>query len=717
MLQLGVLLALDQAKRAHVPLLSLVKPVSTKDPTLLERLNLGMLNPQQRAATCHKDGPLLILAGAGSGKTRVITHRIGYLIAEGVKPQNILAVSFTNKAATEMVERVAHLIGKQYAKEVYLSTFHSLGNDILRRDIDALGYKKPFTILDDADQREIVKEVFKELNLDPKVVDPRAVLAIISRAKMGFCEPAELREFRFNPDTPFAQRVFKNYQRMLKGRNAVDFDDLICLPVRLFQEHEEIRQRYARRFKYVMIDEYQDTNHTQLMFLNEIVKDHMNLCVVGDDDQSIYGFRGAVADNILGFEAAYDGCVLIKLEQNYRSTNIILEAANAVIANNTQRKAKSLWSANGEGDKIRWIECASERDEAEFVAAEIERLKLDLGLGYQNFTILYRSNSQARLFEEALRQWRIPYEVVGGQEFYDRKEVKDFIAYLKVCFNLNDENNIRRIVNLPPRGVGPVLMERLSDFALLNDLSFYQAVKMAAERPECIEGIGNKVSTKLAEFIALIDHYHDRFEEIEKGDEGSLPETARELMKRLDFEDYLRSQENSNKIARRRIDNVENLLADISSFCERHGGSLDKYLTRLMLDRSTNNDDDEPKPSVRLMTFHSSKGLEFPVVFMVGVEEGYLPHENSKDSLKDLSEERRLAYVGITRAKEHLYITTAAKRSRYGKDEVREPSRFLDEIPDVLLARERGEETKSLGGHQEERNLKYLELAKKMFDF
>ena len=690
--------------------------MSNVDEALLKKLNLPMLNPQQREATCHMDGPLLILAGAGSGKTRVITHRIGYLISQGVKPRHILAVSFTNKAATEMVERVAHLIGKGYAKDVYLSTFHSLGNDILRQDIDALGYKKPFTILDDADQREIIKEVFKEIGLDPKVIDPKAVLAIISRAKMAFCEPAELREFRFNPDTPFAQRVFKYYQQMLKGRNAVDFDDLICLPVTLFTEHEEIRKKYAKRFKYVMIDEYQDTNHTQLMFLHEIIKDHMNLCVVGDDDQSIYGFRGAVADNILGFEDAYEGTRLIKLEQNYRSTNVILNAANSVIANNTQRKAKSLWSSKDGGDKIRWIVCASERDEAEFVAAEIERVRLDLNIGYEQFTILYRSNSQARLFEEALRQWRIPYEVIGGQEFYDRKEVKDFVAYLKVCYNLNDENNIRRIVNLPPRGIGPVLMGRISDFALLNDLSFHEALKMIAERPDCIEGIGHKVATKLNDFIELLDVYHKKFSTIEKTGQGSLPEAARELMHRLDFENYLRSQDNNNKIARRRIDNVEGLLSDISSFCERHGGSLDKYLTRLMLDRSSN-DDDEERASVRLMTFHSSKGLEFPVVFMVGMEEGYLPHENSKDSLKDLAEERRLAYVGITRAKEYLYLTMASQRSRYGKEEVREPSRFMDEIPQDLLAKERGEDTKSLGSHQEDRNSKYLELAKKMFDF
>ena len=465
-----------------------------------------------------------------------------------------------------------------------------------------------------------------------------------------------------------------------------------------------------------MIDEYQDTNHTQLMFLHEIIKDHQNLCVVGDDDQSIYGFRGAVADNILGFESSYQGCVLIKLEQNYRSTNAILEAANALIAHNTERKAKRLWSANAEGDPIRLVTCASARDEAEFVATEIERLKLDLGLSYGDFTILYRSNAQSRLFEEALLQGRIPYEVLGGQEFYDRKEIKDFVAYLKVCFNPSDENSIRRIVNLPPRGIGPVLMERLSDFALLNDLSFFEALRMVAKNPSCVEGIGSKVAHKLEELVAMLEHYQARFKAIEQSGTGSMPETARELMKRLHFEDHLRSQEKSAKIARRRVDNVDGLLSDISAFCERHGGSLDKYLTRLVLDRTPSKKEAE-EAKVRLMTLHSSKGLEFPVVFMVGVEEGYLPHENSQDSLKDLSEERRLAYVGITRAKEHLYMTLALKRSRYGKEEERKPSPFLEEIPEHLLAKERGEETESLANHQSERNVKYLDLAKKMFDF
>ena len=685
---------------------------------MLERLNLHMLNPEQREATVHMNGPLLILAGAGSGKTRVITHRIGYLIAKGIAPGNILAVSFTNKAANEMVERVAHLIGKETANKVHLSTFHSLGNQILREDIDALGYKKPFTILDDADQREIVREIFSELNLDSKIVDPKSVLFLIGRAKMAFCEPNALDEFRFNPDIHFAQRAYKLYQSALKGRNAVDFDDLICLPVQLFREHEKIRLKWANKFQYVMIDEYQDTNHTQLMFLHEIVKEHMNLCVVGDDDQSIYGFRGAVADNILQLDSQYPGARVIKLEQNYRSTNMILDAANAVIANNSVRHDKQLWSAKGDGDKLRWIECASDRDEAEFVASEIEKLKLDLNLTYRDFTILYRSNSQARLFEEALRASRIPYEVIGGQEFYDRKEVKDFVAYLKVCFNLTDENSIRRIVNLPPRGLGPVLVERISDYAHENGLSFYKALCDISDDHSTIHGIGPTVGGRLAKFVRLIEEFNARFAEIEETNEGSLPEAARSLMKRLDFEDHIRSQETNNKIARRRVENVENLLSDISAFCERHGGSLDKFLTRLALDRtSVSSEDDDVPNSVRLMTFHSSKGLEFPCVFMVGVEEGYLPHENSQDSLKDLCEERRLAYVGITRAKETLYMTTVSKRTKYGKSESREPSRFIEEIPTHLIAKEYAEETASLAAHQDQRNSKYLELAKKMFDF
>jgi superfamily I DNA/RNA helicase len=659
----------------------------------------------------------LILAGAGSGKTRVITHRVGYLIAQGVDPKKILAVSFTNKAASEMAERVAKLIGKEDARKVHMSTFHSLGHEILRRDIGELGYRLPFTILDEGDQRDVVTSVFKELNLDPAVVDPKRAIFLISRAKMELCEPAQLRDFKFDPDIPFAQRIYRRYVSALRGLNAVDFDDLICLPVKLFMEHEAVRQWWSNRYQYVMIDEFQDTNHTQLMFVHELVKDHQNICVVGDDDQSIYGFRGAVADNILNFEHRYEGTKLIKLEQNYRSTQIILDAANEVIANNTVRKQKTLWSAQGDGELLRYVECADEREEAEFVASELERIKLDLGWSYSDFAILYRVNPQARLFEEGLRQLRIPYEVVGGQEFYDRKEVKDFVAYLRVCYNPEDENAARRIINVPGRGVGPVLLERISDFAAANMLGFFEATRKVSEDTSLIEGIGFGVGSKLKDFVEFVDHFHGRFSDVEYGGDD-LGEVAREMSRRLDYEGYIRSGEKSAKVARRRLENVESLMSDLHNFWTRHGGDLEKYITRLALDRSAHkNNELERDDKVTLMTLHSSKGLEFPGVFMVGMEEGYLPHQRAVEDEREVGEERRLAYVGITRAKQLLTLTSASERTRYGKKEGREPSRFLSEIPTDKIAREVGAETSSLAAHQDNRNARMLELAKKMFDF
>ncbi len=683
----------------------------------VERLNLHMLNPEQYEATTHKDGPLLILAGAGSGKTRVITHRVGYLISEGVDPKKILAVSFTNKAASEMAERVAKLIGKENARKVHMSTFHSLGHEILRRDIGELGYRLPFTILDEGDQRDVVTSVFKELNLDPAVVDPKRAIFLISRAKMELCEPAQLRDFKFDPDIPFAQRIYRRYVSALRGLNAVDFDDLICLPVKLFMEHETVREWWSMRYGYVGRDECQDTDHTQLMFGEGLVRDHQNICVVGDDDQSIYGFRGAVADNILNFEHRYDDTKLIKLEQNYRSTQVILDAANEVIANNSVRKQKTLWSAQGDGELLRYVECADEREEAEFVASELERIKLDLDWKYSDFAILYRVNPQARLFEEGLRQLRIPYEVVGGQEFYDRKEVKDFVAYLRVCYNPEDENAARRIINVPGRGVGPVLLERISDFAAANMLSFYEATRKVSEDTSLIEGIGFGVGSKLKDFVEFVDHFHGRFSDVEYGGDD-LGEVAREMSRRLDYESYIRSGEKSAKVARRRVDNVEALMSDLHNFWTRHGGDLEKYITRLALDRSAHkNDELERDDKVTLMTLHSSKGLEFPGVFMVGMEEGYLPHQRAVEDEREVSEERRLAYVGITRAKQLLTLTSASERTRYGKKEGREPSRFLNEIPTDKMAREVGAETSSLAAHQDNRNARMLELAKKMFDF
>jgi len=675
-------------------------------------LNLSQLNPEQRQATTHIDGPLLILAGAGSGKTRVITTRIAYLIQRGVEPESILAVSFTNKAATEMKERVAQVTGPKLAKRVYLSTFHSLGADILRRDIDALGYKKPFAILDQGDQKSIIKDALKEFRLDPKVIDPDRILNLISKAKMGFCEPQDLPELKHDPLMPYAQKIDAFYKKALKGLNAVDFDDLICLPVHIFQQHEKIRKKYAKRFEYVMVDEYQDTNALQLLFLNELVKDHGNLCVVGDDDQSIYGFRGAVAENILEFERQFKGTVMVKLEQNYRSTNLILNAANAVIANNKVRKDKALWSASGDGEKLRYIECEDEREEAEYVAAEIERYKLDYELDYSDFAILYRVNPQSRVFEEALRTYNIPYTVLGGQEFFDRKEVKDFVAYLRACANPNDEVSIRRIVNVPPRGIGPTLLERISDFAAQNKWSFRRALSELARDPARVEGIGHKVSDTLRELVDLLDDFGERFEKAEADPTVRLAELGRDVLKRTHMINHILSSEKNPRIARRRVDNVDEILSSLAYYQDKSGGTLQKFLTRIALDRSDLNEPSEEQKGVKLMTLHSSKGLEFPCVFLVGMEEEYLPHIRSMNDPRDISEERRLAYVGITRAKKYLTLTSAAERTRFGKAEDREPSRFLAEIPPETIDTQRAGDAQSLADQRDAQNQKYLAALK-----
>ncbi len=676
-------------------------------------LNLGMLNPEQREATTHIDGPLLILAGAGSGKTRVVTTRIAYLIQQGVAPESILAVSFTNKAAKEMQERVAQITGPKLARKTHLSTFHSLGADILRADIDELGFKRPYTILDQGDQQSVIKDAFKEIKLDPKVVDPRRVGSIISKAKMGFCEPQELPDLKFDPVMPYAQKIYTYYQMALRGLNAVDFDDLICLPVVLFKEHEEVRQKYSKRFRYVMVDEYQDTNMTQLMFLRELVKDHQNLCVVGDDDQSIYGFRGAIAENILEFEKQFDDTKVVKLEQNYRSTNNILRAANTVIANNSVRKEKELWSAKGDGAPLRYVECIDEREEAEFVAAEIERLKFEENLKYRDFAILYRVNPQSRLFEEALRTYRIPYTVLGSQEFFDRKEIKDFVAYLNACVNHNDEVSMRRVVNVPPRGIGPVLLERISDYAHGEELSFYDALSRIADDPSHVEGIGYGVAEKIAEFVDMLDLFNDRFEAADDDKSIRLAEIARAVLQRTNMIDHIRSGEKNPKIARRRIDNLDEILSSIAQYQDGDNtGTMRNYLTRITLDRADPGENAEDQKGVKLMTLHSSKGLEFPVVFLVGMEEGYLPHSRSMDSEFDIAEERRLTYVGITRAQEQLTLTSSAVRKRYGQEEDREPSRFLEEIPDETLETKRAASAASLAKKRGEQNDKYLSALK-----
>lgn len=669
---------------------------------------LDELNDQQREAVEHIDGPMLILAGAGSGKTRVITNRVAYLLQRGIAPENILALSFTNKAAEEMRERVAELTGRDRAADVHLSTFHSLGADILRRDIDVLGYKKPFTILDQGDRQSVVEEVMDDIHLDTSEIAAPKVLTLISRAKMEFCEPSELEDFKYDPARPYAQRVFEHYQQALRGLNAVDFDDLLRLPIEIFREDDRIRKKYGDRFQYVMVDEYQDTNETQLVLLRELVRDHENLCVVGDDDQSIYGFRGALAENILLFEEEFNGTKVVKLEQNYRSTNNILATANTLIQHNAVRKDKELWSARGEGAPIRWVEAEDGHEEAKFVTAEIERLRKRRNLGWRDFAILYRVNPQSQPFEKALNRSHIPFQVRGSTEFFDRKEVKDFVAYLKAILNPEDELSMRRIVNVPRRGIGPSRLQSISELARKEETSFFEAVQKVTDDPSRIDGIGYASARHLEDFVDILTTFRERLTEATEQGEPTAA-ICRNLVVELDLYDYVRSEEDNERRARDRVGNIREVLQSIEEFEEHSDESLHAFLESIALDRSDPSDSPEQKNAVQLMTLHSSKGLEFPAVFVVGLEEGYLPHSENDRRREDIAEERRLTYVGMTRAERFLTLTSAHSRTRYGKDLDREPSRFLDELPGDRVERHRARDQESFQERQEEINQKGLE--------
>jgi DNA helicase-2/ATP-dependent DNA helicase PcrA len=676
--------------------------------------SLDELNDQQRRAVEHIDGPMLILAGAGSGKTRVITNRVAYLIQWGINPSNILALSFTNKASEEMRQRVAELTGPKLAEDVYLSTFHSLGADILRRDIDILDYDKPFTILDQNDQVSVVEEAMRELDIDRSAVAPPKLLSMISRAKMEFREPQALADFKYDPHLPRAQKVYERYKRALRGLNAVDFDDLLCLPIKIFRENEAVRNKYGERFQYVMVDEYQDTNRTQLILLQELVRDHHNLCVVGDDDQSIYGFRGALAENILEFENMFEETEVIKLEQNYRSTNTILEAANALIRHNDVRKQKELWSARGEGTPVRLVTCEDGEEEAEYVAAEIERLRSEHNLRYDDIAILYRVNPQATPFEKSLSSMHIPYQVRGSTEFFDRKEVKDFVAYLRAALNPKDELNLRRIVNVPRRGIGPTLLERISTHAGEESMTFFEALRCVGDDPDRIDGIGYGVAKHLSRFVETLETFHRRLTDYDSGDQAddddtSLAEICQSFLDDIDLADHVRSQEQDDHRARRRVSNLDELIESIRRFERNSDAPLRKFLESISLDKHRYADEGSDENAVQLMTLHSSKGLEFPAVFVVGMEEGYLPHSENRIKHQDVAEERRLAYVGMTRAQRWLTLTNASSRNRYGQQLDREASRFLDELPDEHIRGHRAADRESLEKEREERTRKYLD--------
>ena len=636
------------------------------------------LNEPQREAVLHADGPLLILAGAGSGKTRVLTHRIAYLIEElGVNPWNILAITFTNKAAGEMRQRVDDLVGFG-SESIWVSTFHSMCVRILRRFIDRLGYDSRFTIYDTDDQKTLMKAVCKKVDIDTKRFKERMLLSVISSAKNEMILP---EEFELNAGGDFAQlkiaKVYREYEAQLKANNALDFDDLLVKTVQLLQTQPDVRENYQERFRYIMVDEYQDTNTVQFKLVSLLAGKYRNLCVVGDDDQSIYKFRGANIRNILDFEKEYPDAKVIKLEQNYRSTENILNAANGVISNNKGRKDKTLWTANGEGDKISLRQFDTAYDEAEFIAEDIKKEVRD-GASYNDNAVLYRTNAQSRLLEEKFIAMNIPYKIVGGINFYARREIKDILAYLKTVDNGQDDLSVRRIINVPKRGIGLTTINRIQEAADARSLSFYEALLA----PEMIPGVGRSAS-KLDSFAALIEYFKGQAEK------ESLTDLLNEI---LDMTGYAQNLEADDEIdAESRLQNIEELLNKAAAYeedCEDRGekATLSGFLEEVALVADIDSLE-EDQDYVVLMTLHSAKGLEFPHVYLAGMEDGLFPSYMTitGDDPEELEEERRLCYVGITRAEQKLTLTCARKRMVRGETQYNRISRFVTEIPPELL--------------------------------
>jgi len=646
--------------------------------------DLESLNPQQRQAVEHERGPLLLLAGAGSGKTRVITCRIVWLLQHaGVAATQILAVTFTNKAAREMRERVEQMVGRKGCKGMVISTFHSLCVQILKQHIEKLGYKKNFSIYAASDQQRLVRDLLREQVSDAGSKDADQVLWQISAAKNRLVNAANFQPDLKKPDTYLTAEIYPRYQKALKAFNAVDFDDLLLLTVRLFEEFPQVLHHYQQQFQYQMVDEYQDTNPVQYRLLRQLSDGHGNLCVVGDDDQSIYGFRGADVATILNFEQDFPGTQVIKLEQNYRSSGHILAAANAVITHNKKRRAKALWTADGAGEKVEYLLCEDDEDEARQIMERIHSERFKRQLEYRDFAILYRTNSQSRPFEEQLRYENIPYVLIGGQQFFDRKEVKDLIAYLRVLVNPLDEVNLLRILNYPKRGIGGTSADRLIRLSAESQTSLWQLMQQAAE----IEGLPTKALGAIADFVELLNRYRKRFNQPQ-----SMVETLSQLVSELKLEAELYRQETDPQKARRRIENQAEVVNAMGAYLEREPEpSLAGFLERVsLLDNDQIGRHDKEKKlaqnAVTLMSLHSSKGLEFPVVFLVGMEEESLPHKKSIYETFDIDEERRLCYVGMTRARVQLVLLGARKRRRYGSLSQRDPSRFLAEIPaDTLL--------------------------------
>ncbi|HLR41468.1 MAG TPA: DNA helicase PcrA, partial [Virgibacillus sp.] len=635
------------------------------------------LNKEQQQAVKHTDGPLLIMAGAGSGKTRVLTHRIAYLLDEKeVAPRNVLAITFTNKAAREMRQRVHKLVGKG-SDQIWVSTFHSMCVRILRRDIDRIGYNQSFTILDSSDQLSVIKQVLKNLNIDPKKFDPRAMLGQISAAKNELMTPEEYNNKVGNFYERQVGQIYEGYQKMLQKNQSLDFDDLIMQTIHLFKRVPEVLEYYQRRFQYIHVDEYQDTNHAQYFLVKQLANRFQNLCVVGDSDQSIYRWRGADIANILSFEKDYPAARTVFLEQNYRSTKSILAAANKVIERNTGRKPKNLWTENTDGKNIEYFQGATEQEEALFVTEKIQQLTREEGFSANDIAILYRTNAQSRAIEDTLMKSTIAYQMVGGTKFYERKEIKDMVAYLRLITNPDDDLSFERVVNEPKRGIGKTSVDRLRAYAMEHDISFYQAVKEVD-----FIGVTKRAAIALAEFGTLIRTLTQQQEFL------TATDMVEAVLERTGYEEMLKKEQTIE--SQSRLENLEEFMTVTKDFeaSSEDDKTLVAFLTDLALIADIDSVDEEEaenEPKITLMTLHAAKGLEFPAVFLIGLEENVFPHSRSMMDDEEMEEERRLAYVGITRAERELYLTHAKMRTLYGRTNMNPVSRFIHEIPEDLI--------------------------------
>ena len=661
---------------------------------------LNDLNDAQRVAVEYIDGPSLVIAGAGSGKTRVLTYKIAYLLSQGMKPWSIMALTFTNKAAREMKERIGKLVGDDLAQHLYMGTFHSIFSRILRAEAEHIGFNNNFTIYDESDSRSLLKAIIKEMGLDDKTYKPAAVHARISMAKNNLVtaeaydsDPAILEQNK-RAKMPAIGKIYVAYVQRCRQANAMDFDDLLMLTFQLFRDHEEIRQKYAGRFDYILVDEYQDTNHVQMSIVMQLCKEKLRVCAVGDDSQSIYSFRGANIDNILNYQKQLPGTQLFKLEQNYRSTQTIVEAANSLIHHNRNQIQKEVFSKNDKGEKIQYKPAYSDKEEALIVAKNIQRIKRQDDCGYDQFAILYRTNAQSRSFEEEFRKQGIPYRIYGGLSFYQRKEIKDIIAYFRLVANPDDEEAFKRIINYPARGIGATTVMKIADCAHQNRVSFWEVIGN-------VEHYGLNVNkgtqTKLENFRLLISSFIDRSHTLDVYELGDA------IIRESRISEDIMSGKNADDLARQ--ENLEEFLSGMQTFVagRQEEGRMDEaYLTdylqdvALLTDADSEGEKDEPR--VSLMTVHAAKGLEFATVFVVGLEENIFPSPLAAVSVRELEEERRLLYVAITRAEKHCILTNAKNRFRYGKMEFDNPSRFIDEIDASLI--EGGEETpeSSFGG-------------------